>query len=425
MSERSLISDGAWLAGLQGLAVVGQLAAIRVLTDILPPSVFGEFSLWLGVVTLVAGGLANPTMQAVLRYYPEYALRGQGELVRAVASEQLTRLLVRALPVFTAGCVAALLFSPANVLVLVLLTGLVVVELARMRDAALLNASRAHRAYGSWAVAEAWARPALAWTLVKTAGVSVAPVLGGFLLASLCIWLAMQRFVPRDTTTNIASTERPALANRFWQYSLPLLPLGLLGWVSGMADRYMIGALISPADAGLYVAIYGLASRPMLLLGGILETAFSPAYQAALAEGAGKRAHDYLRNWALLVIIGSLATVALASILHPWVAGFLLGERYRSVSYLLPWIAGGYALLVLSHVANRVCYANEATRSILLIESTGALLAIVLGFIGVAWAGLQGAAVAISLYYGVQMIVAFLAARHWLPVTSRPLAERP
>ena len=134
---------------------------------------------------------------------------------------------------------------------------------------------------------------------------------------------------------------------------------------------------------------------------------------------------ERLRRVYLLRGALAVSAVALASILHPWVAGFLLGESYRSVSHLLPWIAGGYGLLVLSHVANRVCYANEATRSILVIESTGALLAIVLGFIGIAWAGLKGAAVAISLYYAVQMLMAFRAARHWLPLTSPPLAERP
>jgi O-antigen/teichoic acid export membrane protein len=424
MRRRSLLSDGAWLTGLQGLAVLGQLAGIRLLTEIVPPAVFGEFTLWLGIVALAAAALANPTMQAVLRYYPEYALQGNGGLVTTVATRQLAKLITWTLPAFFAGAIAALIFGVANMIVLGLLIGLVAVEIARMQNTALLSAARAHRAYGIWAVAEAWGRPFLAWTLVKLMGVSSTSALAGFFLASLCAWAVMRRFVPHDRTVHIAITDQSALMSRFWKYSLPLLPLGLLGWLSGMADRYMIGALLSPADVGMYVAIYSLASRPMLLFGGVVETTFRPAYQSALVEGANRRAHNYLRKWGLLIALGSLVAVALAWIGHHWLAHILLGQQYRSVSYLLPWIVGGYGLLILSQVANRVCYANDATRSILLIESTGALLAIVFGFICIEWAGLPGAAVAISLYYGAQLIMSVRLAWHWLPVTRASAVER-
>ena len=424
MSGRSLLSDGAWLTGLQGLAVLGQLAGIRLLTEILPPAVFGEFSLWLGIVALAAAGLANPTMQAMLRYYPEYALQGNGGLVKTVAREQLVKLITWTLPAFLAGAIAALMFGWANMTVLGLLIALVAVEIARMQNTALLNAARAHRAYGIWVVAEAWGRPFLAWTLVKLMGVSSTLVLAGFLLASLCVWAAMRRFVPHDRTVHIAITEQSALVDRFWKYSLPLLPLGLLGWVSGMADRYMIGALLSPADVGLYVAIYGLASRPMLMFGGIVETTIRPAYQSALVEGDNRRAHNYLRKWVLLIVLGSLMAIALAWVGHAWLAHILLGEQYRSVSYLLPWIVGGYALYLQYQVVGRVCYAHGATLSILMIEGIGALLAIILGFICIRQAGLWGAALAVSFYYGAQFVGGLLLSRKWLSYESSEMRER-
>ena len=414
MRERSLLSDGTWLTGLQALAVLGQLVGVRLLTEILPPAVFGEFSLWLGIVALAAAGLANPTMQAMLRYYPEYALQGNGWLVKTVAREQLVKLIAWTFPAFLAGAISALMFGWANMTVLGLLIALVAVEIARMQSTALLNVVSAHRAYGIWLVAEAWGRPFLAWTLVKSLGVSLPLVLAGFLVASLCIWAVMRRSVPHDRKVPAVVTARSALVDRFWKYSLPLLPLGLLGWVSGMADRYMISALLSPADVGLYVAIYGLASRPMLMFGGIVETTIRPAYQSALVEGDNRRAHNYLRKWAFLIVLGSLMAIALAWVGHPWLAHILLGEQYRSVSYLLPWIVGGYALYLQYQVVGRVCYAHGATLSILLVEGFGALLAIILGFICIKQAGLWGAALAVSLYYGAQFVAGLFLSRKWL-----------
>ena len=106
--------------------------------------------------------------------------------------------------------------------------------------------------------------------------------------------------------------------------------------------------------------------------------------------------------------------VAIAWIGHSWIAALLLGENYRRVSYLLPWIVGGYALLVLSHVANRICYAHEDTQKIFIVEATGALSAIIIGLLLIKAAGLLGAAAAVPLYFGIQLIVSYQFARRWL-----------
>jgi O-antigen/teichoic acid export membrane protein len=412
--KNSLLSDGAWLTGLQGLAAVGQLAGVRMLTGILPPAVFGEFSLWLGVVTLAATGLANPIMQAMLRYYPEYALHGNGELVKTVARRQLFKIIAWTIPAFLAGAIAVLTLGWATLTALGLLMALITVEIVRMQGTTLLNATRAHRSYGIWAVAEAWGRPLLAWSLVTLMGATATVVLAGFLLASLCAWVAMRQFIPRDEPRVVPIAEQSALVGRFWQYTLPLLPLGLLGWVSGMADRYMIGALLSPADVGLYVAIYGLASRPMLVFSGIVETTIRPAYQSALVEGDNRRAHDYLRKWVVVIALGSLMALALACVGHSWLARLLLGEPYRSVSGLLPWIVGGYALLALSDISTRVCYAHGASDRVLLIVLAGSLSALLFGYYNIRAFGLLGAAIAVPLYFGVQLVISFSFGRRYL-----------
>lgn len=414
LGSRSLLSDGMWLSSLQALAALGQLAGIRLLTQILSPRIFGEFSLLLGIVALIAAGIANPTMQAMLRYYPEYRLDGKGELVKTVALRQLVKLLIWASPVVLVGMVTTLIFGWIGATEIGLLVCLVVVEILRLQSNALLNASSAHRAYGVWAVADAWGRPLLAWLLVSVMGTSLVVILAGYLFASLCTWLIMKRFVPSEEREITPLSEQSALARRFWKYTLPLLPLGILGWVSGMADRFMIGAFLSPADVGLYVAIYGLASRPMLMFGSIVENIIRPAYQTSLVRGEMRTAHGYLIKWVVLILLGSTVAFVLACFGHHWLAYILLGKNYRTVSFLLPWLMGGYALLILSHIANTVCYANEATRNVLFIEASSAILAVAFGYLCIKIGGLKGAAQAVPLYYGVQLIVSFLFARNWL-----------
>jgi O-antigen/teichoic acid export membrane protein len=403
MSEkRSTISDGVWVAGMQGLAALGQLVGIRLLTGILPPSVFGEFGLWLGVATLVAGALAAPTIQALMRFYPEYAQHQEGLLVRRVARRQLIRLTLWFLPLFAAGSAIALVYGWINLLAVLMLVTLIALEIVRMQGTALLNAVRAHRAFGIWSVAESWGRPLLAWLLVSVVGLSATLVLAGYLLASLATWLVMRRFVPRDVKIRADVEKGVMLESRFWQYVLPLLPLGLLGWISGMADRYMIGALLDPAAVGLYVAIYGISSRPMLMFGGIVETTLRPVYQHALVTGVPDRARYYLGKWVAIISTGSTAAIALAWLGHEWFAQLLLGDKYRGESYLMPWLVTGYAFYLMYQIIGRICYAQSATQKIFIIEGIGAVLALLIGYLCIQQAGLWGAAIAVPLYFGAQ-----------------------
>ncbi|MDD2800224.1 MAG: lipopolysaccharide biosynthesis protein [Methylococcales bacterium] len=413
IKKRSLLSDGVLIGGLQGLSALGQLTGIRLLTDILSPTVFGEISLWMGAVALISTGIANPTMQALLRYYPEYAQLGQGAMVKAVARQQLCKLILWFFPILLIGVVEALNVGWGTISTMAILLGIVTVEIIRIQNCAYLNAIRSHLAFSIWAVAESWSRPLLAYWLAVHLDATINSVLIGYFLASLATCVIMRQAVPRDPMIN-PDLSQQILHKRFWQYTLPLLPLGILGWASGMADRYMIAALLSPADAGFYVAIYGLASRPVLIFGNIVETVIRPVYQQALAEDNQKLAHRYLGKWVLVIIIGAFMIINVTWLSHSWIAKVMLGEKYRNVSYLLPWIAGGYSLLVLSHVANRVCYANGATVSVLVIEGTGTLIAIASGLVCIYLWGLWGATIAVSIYYGVQLIVAYCFAKPWL-----------
>lgn len=402
--RENLLSDGIWVATTQALAAVGQLLGIRLLTETLPPDVFGITNLLIGVVALLSSGIANPTMQAMLRYYPEYHHTGQGGLVRSVARHQLSRLLLWLVPVIAGAVVAAMWFGWATTIQLVLIALLVIVDMARMQGMALLNAVRSHRVYGYWSLLEAWCRPLAAFSLVQYFGVSVEAVLSGFLLASLLVWFVMRRNLPVEEHMGTSHQAISELAKHVWKYTLPLLPLGLIGWVTGMADRYLIATWLTPADVGLYVAIYALASRPMLMLGSIVETTLRPAYQQALAKNDIGEANGYLKRWFLLLAAGCSMAIFIALLAHEYIAALLLGEAYRGVSYFLPWIVAGYSLLVISHITTRICYAHGNTDYVLQIEILGAISAVVLGYFLIASYGLMGAVYAIPIYFGIQLM---------------------
>jgi O-antigen/teichoic acid export membrane protein len=106
-------------------------------------------------------------------------------------------------------------------------------------------------------------------------------------------------------------------------------------------------------------------------------------------------------------VLGAILLTALAQPLVAW----LLADEYRSTSaLLLPWIAFGYALTLVSQPVERLLYAGHKTRTVVVLQSIGALIAIISAFVGAQWNGIYGVAAAVPIYMGVQLLLTIWAA---------------
>jgi O-antigen/teichoic acid export membrane protein len=173
----------------------------------------------------------------------------------------------------------------------------------------------------------------------------------------------------------------------------------------------MIGGLLSAQSVGLYAAVYGLASRPMLMLSSIAETSIRPVYYSAVMRNDFQESRKYLITWFAIVFCAGTALCALLSLYHHEVATLLLGPNFREGSYLMPWIAGGYVLFALYHIAVRVCLAHDAPHIVTVTEAGRALLALAIGFVFIKMYGVYGAAIAVPVYCGVQLASSVYLAR--------------
>lgn len=404
VQSHSLVTDGIYVSFFQVLAAAGHLTGIRILTEILPTDVFGTFFLLYGAVVLIATAIANPTMQALLRFYPEYYSQGRGFLPRVVARRQILKLILWILPVILLGIAYFLLREKGYGLTVLSLIALAMTEITRTQSLVLLNATRAQRVYGVWVALEGWSRPLFAGALVIYFNASVQLVILGYLAATALILLLMQRFVPKDDR-NVGYPEGD-IVDRFWKYTLPILPLGFLGWISGVADRYILGVLLTVADVGTYVAIYGVVSKPFLQVGSTIELAIRPRYYQVLRAGDRTHVLRIERRWLLLVALASVSGILVTFLFHKQISLLLLGEHYRSYSFLMPVIAVGYAMLLLSNFYSRICYARDLTKAVLQIELIGATASIFLAFPFIALWGITGAAAAVPCYFGLQALIA-------------------
>jgi O-antigen/teichoic acid export membrane protein len=401
-----------WIAGGQAITAIGTLVGVRLLTGRLSPREFGVLSLLLGISALMVSVIAAPISQAAIYLYPQHAAEDDMTRLRAALGCCLGRVLTIAVTLIAVAGVTWWLLDAGSFALTVILAALLAVDAWRTVSLALLSSMRAYPSYAIWQAGEAWGRPLFAVVFISYFSSTAATALVGYLLASLLLLLVGARRSlplrsPRDMHTQRAqATAVQEIESKLWRFAWPLVPLGMVGWANGLADRYLIGGMLSLADAGVYAAVYGLASRPMLMLGGSIELLVRPLHQQAVKEGNTRQARRLLGAWIIVVLVVGVAIVFCFAYWQQQIAAWLLSAEFQRGAQLMPWIAAGYVLLVASYAFERVCYAHARTHRILLIESTTACAALISVIVGVSFGGLRGAAMAVPAYYMVQFVAA-------------------
>jgi O-antigen/teichoic acid export membrane protein len=147
------------------------------------------------------------------------------------------------------------------------------------------------------------------------------------------------------------------------------------------------------------------------MLSSIAETSIRPLYYSAVMRKDLQESRKHLVIWFAIVFFSGTALCVLFSLFHHELARLLLGPDFREGSYLMPWIAGGYVLFALYHIAVRVCLAHDAPQIVTATEAGRAVLALAIGFLFIKMYGLYGAAIAVPIYCGVQLLASVFLAR--------------
>ena len=421
--EKEVLSDGAWVFFGQISSAAGTLVGVRLLTEVLEPSVYGSVALVMGVVALVLGVSSGGTLQAVLRLHPECAREGTLNLLYGAASRSLRKSTAWFAGVLALGCGLYSVSTQTSLWSIVFVPGLLILDTACTYQLVLLNAAQRQRLTAAFLGVGSWVRMLCALVGVKLLGASTESVMWGYLAGSgvlVAVFAGAARFPFTTRQPGVVSRaispeshgDIRALEVEIYRYGRPLAFLGLVGWLSGQVDRYIIGGVLGLSSAGQYAAIHGLVSKPFLMAGGSMELALRQIFYESVSARDVRQARKVFWGWfAIAGAVGSLG-VLVFSTLHAKIALVLLAESYRESAFIMPWIAIGYGLLLFAQVLERVCYAAKETGRVLLIQSAGAISSLPILLAGVLWSGMAGAAAAVPCYFGLQLVLALVYAHH-------------
>lgn len=399
----------------QALVAGGQVIGTRWITGLVHPGTFGTVALLVGASTLAYATACQPILQAALRLYHDANDPTKLLALRRLVAMRLAGWSTAIILLICASGVALSMQYPIRFIAFPILSGLLLVDVYRMYECNFLIAARRHASFALWSGVDSCAR----WTggAVMVAYLESSPemVLLGFLagssLVTACFGLALihnRRRAGASLGEDISY--RHKTDRELKSYALPLVPLGAAGWASGLADRYMLGVMAGLGPAGVYSAAYGLASKPFLMVQGILELVLRPYYFQAVATGDVGAARRVFRQWLWATGMLCAAGVLVVFLAAEPICSVLLGPSFQEGADYLGWIALGYALLAVGYVFEKVSYARKRTDLILLSQGIGGGLAIVIGWTFIRLWGVWGAVTAVPVYLGLQCLVSQAAA---------------
>jgi O-antigen/teichoic acid export membrane protein len=421
-----LAKEALWIGLGHSAAVIGLLVGIRLLTEFLPAATFGQFALVNATLALAQGILYFPLAQAALRYFPAESRTVGLSIYRGILVRDYTRRFLVLSAVSVPACVIAASMLGGSWMVTCTVSIVTLgFEGLKGLELTLANAARRQLSYSLLLAGDGLLRPLATAASAYTFGGTLNSALFGQLCGSALItllFIVSNRISQSDYFSQPADPDQ--LQQRMRRFAAPLVITPVLAWLSGVSDRYIVGGLLGLADAGVYAAAYGLASRPLLLLSSVTEATFRQPYYAFAASGAKLDGDRIINRWLMVNAVCGAVVLALVWGLKEPITAILLAPEYHRASLVLPWVACGYVLLALSNVFERVAFAHGDARSVASIQLVCAVLALSSATIAALMTGLIGVAMVVPLYFGVQLIMTYRLARlRRTDLASRPLGK--
>lgn len=414
-----------WVAFGYGLAGLGGIVGVRILTSLLPPAEYGRLALAMTAATLAQQVSFGPLSNTATRFFsPSEEKRELTAYLRTTKRilHKTTTLFLLCLGAAAIGLWLANLKAWC-VLVLAasgfaLFFGWTSI-LNGMQNAARQRAIVAlHGGIGQWL------RFGLAALAVLALGRSAAWAITGYVASSLLILVSQVIFfrreiVPRTRLDNSPEKAPLGLEREMTKYGRPFALWGIAMWAQQSADRWALESFKSAAEVGQYQALNQLAFQPIFLWASFAVQLISPIVFSWAGDGTKaqrlNRAHRLNLTFVLCTLALAGVAAAIAARYHEFIFRHLVAAPYRGISGMMAIMVLSGGFCAAGQVISIALMTGKKTSRLLAPRIGTGVVGVLLMFVGAKYFGVPGvvwAGLASYLAYFVWVsIVVWMEAR--------------
>lgn len=422
--------EAGWIVAGQIVTVFGALVLVRVLTEYLDPTQYGQLALGLTVAGLVNQAVMGGVGAGIGRFYSiaterqdlRRYLRASRQLMLYATLVVVAIGLALMIGLFWLGysqwmglAAAALVFS--------------VISAYNSSLSGIQNAARQRAIVAFHGGLDAWLRILLVLGVLLWLDSSSKAVVISYASSSLFVtgsqFIFLRRLIPPQCTASGDSTQ---WVRRMWTYSWPFSAFGIFTWVQQSSDRWALEAFTTTHEVGMYSVLFQLGYTPISMATGLVVSFVAPIlYQrSGDATDSVRNANVHRLAWhiTLCSLIITVIGFVFVLVLHGWIFRLLVASQYQSVSYLLPWVVLAGGIFAAGQVLGLKLMSDMKPAAMTLAKIVTALLGVLLNIYFASVAGLNGvvgALVGFSVIYFIWML--FLTLH--IPLQNKALSDTP
>lgn len=231
----------------------------------------------------------------------------------------------------------------------------------------------------------------------------------GYLISQMLAFLisAAIMFVKINGAVLIREKEDTELRREMTVYGRGMMLYSTASWANNALDRYFILFMLGSVQNGLYGAAYKI---PAILM--VFQRIFAQSFQMSATKSYKEEdAGGFFGNLYELynaVMLTGCAFILL--ILRP-LAGFMFRKGFYEAWVMVPPLLISVIFGALEGYLGSICLAHKDGKSMGIATGTGALVNIILNYLGILLFGAIGAAYATLISYFTMFVIAYILTR--------------
>lgn len=411
-----LVGEGAWIVTGQVAAVLGSLAAVRVLTEYLTPAQYGELALGLTIAGLVnqvvMGGVGN----GIGRFYSIAAEKGDlpGYLK---ASRRLLGYATLAVAAIASLLMLGLVWTDRTQWLGLAAAALIFALLAGYNSclSGVQNAARQRQIVALHSALDSWLKIALAVGVMFWLGTSSTAVVIGYALSALIVTASQLVFLRRLASRHVrrapGATTPAEWAGNMWRYGWPFSLWGVAAWLQSSSARWALETYEGLHHVGLFQVLMQFSYPIQLAIGFTLSFVSPILFQRvgnAVDRDRIKAVRSVTRNIAMMALVLTLFLALISALFHDIIFFFIVGSDYHTVSHYLWAVILGAGMLGTSQLISVYLLCALRSKDITIAGVWTGFFGVLLNYSGAAVWGLQGSVFAQLTYATANMAWLFL-----------------
>jgi O-antigen/teichoic acid export membrane protein len=412
MPIKQLLKEGFWALTGHGSLLLGVLFSIKILSQDMGPSLYGEFVLGSSIAQLFQTFFFGSKFDGIIRF----AAVETGFEQRASYAKIVNKVLVDA----TKLCLSFGFFVTLVVYIKfgkdwsLLVLAAVIYSVTSGVSTALggfVNALRERRILAINQGTETWIKVFLAFGLIQISESKAVVALLGYALACSVSVIGLSIWLGRKFKSNIRFSGFEVGSDEVIRnYSKGFALSGIFLWFQNYADRWALKYFSSLSEVGIYSVAFAFGYSPLVAIVNIsMQIAVPIVYKDAGKTPDFSSRHKILRSVDLLGLFVFSISVVLAMValyFKRLVIEVFLGEDYRDAANLIPMLLLAGGLFAVGEA--KAIFLNAIFKNKLQILPKLSLAMFGVGLTGILTffygsAGAAGAVLTVSLVYAFWM----------------------